>query len=34
VATRASRYQSQLNSCEAEFQCRKFYQVWPFCRTD
>lgn len=33
VATRASRYQSQLNSCEAEFQCRKFYQVWPFCRT-
>ncbi|QNI04297.1 lysozyme-like domain containing protein [Halomonas sp. SH5A2] len=33
VATRANRYQSQLNSCEAEFQCRKFYQVWPFCRT-
>ncbi|MGM0544565.1 MAG: lysozyme-like domain containing protein [Pseudomonadota bacterium] len=33
VAARANRYQSQLNSCEAEFQCRKFYQVWPFCRT-
>lgn len=33
VATRANRYQSQLNSCQAEFQCRKLYQVWPFCRT-
>ncbi|MYL24706.1 lysozyme-like domain containing protein [Vreelandella massiliensis] len=32
VATRAGRYRSQLASCEAEFQCRKFYQVWPFCR--
>ena len=33
VAARANRYQAQLNSCEAEFQCRKFYQVWPFCRS-
>ncbi|WP_083007293.1 transglycosylase SLT domain-containing protein [Halomonas sp. GT] len=33
VATRANRYQAQLNACEAEFQCRKFYQVWPFCRS-
>lgn len=32
VSSRASRYQSQLASCEAEFQCRRFYQVWPFCR--
>ncbi|HAA45074.1 MAG TPA: lysozyme-like domain containing protein, partial [Halomonas sp.] len=32
VSARANRYQAQLNSCEAEFQCRKFYQVWPFCR--
>ncbi|WP_030070420.1 hypothetical protein [Halomonas alkaliantarctica] len=33
VAARANRYQAQLNACEAEFQCRKFYQVWPFCRS-
>ena len=33
VAARANRYQAQLNSCEAEFQCRRFYQVWPFCRS-
>mgnify|MGYP000099420500 FL=1 len=32
VATRAGRYRSQLAGCEAEFQCRKFYQIWPFCR--
>lgn len=32
VAARANRYQTQLNSCEAEFQCRRFYQVGPFCR--
>ncbi|MDN3524906.1 lysozyme-like domain containing protein [Halomonas sabkhae] len=32
VATNASRYRSQLPSCEAEFQCDAFYQVWPFCR--
>ncbi|NYS61774.1 lysozyme-like domain containing protein [Vreelandella salicampi] len=34
VASRANRYRSQLANCEAEFQCRKFYQVWPFCRKD
>ena len=33
VASLSSRYQAQLNSCQAEFQCRKFYQVWPFCRS-
>ena len=32
VASRASHYQGQLASCEAEFQCRRFYQVGPFCR--
>lgn len=32
VEARANRYQSQLAACEAEFQCRRFYQVWPFCR--
>lgn len=32
VALRASHYQAQLASCEAEFRCRRFYQVWPFCR--
>lgn len=34
VARRAGRYRSQLASCRAEFQCRHFYQFWPFCRTD
>ncbi|MFE8071768.1 lysozyme-like domain containing protein [Marinobacteraceae bacterium S3BR75-40.1] len=32
VASRASRYGDQLSECEAEFQCRHFYQVWPFCK--
>lgn len=32
VSERASRYQAQLASCESEFRCRRFYQVWPFCR--
>lgn len=32
VAERAARYQSQLESCEAEFRCRRFYQVGPLCR--
>lgn len=32
VSALASRYQSQLASCEAEFRCRRFYQFWPFCR--
>ncbi len=33
VAARSSRYQSQLSSCEAKFQCRRFYQLGPFCGT-
>ncbi|MGO2148242.1 transglycosylase SLT domain-containing protein [Halomonas sp.] len=33
IVARTNRYQSQLNACEAEFQCRRFYQVWPFCRS-
>lgn len=32
VANRSSRYSSQLAQCESEFQCRRFYQFWPFCR--
>lgn len=32
VATTASRYQAQLNSCEAEFQCDGAFEFWPFCR--
>lgn len=32
VSRLSTRYSSQLASCEAEFQCRYFYQVWPFCR--
>jgi hypothetical protein len=32
VRDRASRYRTQLAACEAEFRCRRFYQVWPFCR--
>lgn len=32
VSARASRYQSQLAGCEAEFRCRRFYQIGPFCR--
>lgn len=32
TAERARRYQTQLNACEAEFRCRRFYQFGPFCR--
>lgn len=31
TADRARHYQSQLNACEAEFRCRHFYQIGPFC---
>ncbi len=31
VRSRAFRYDNQLNSCEEEFQCWRFYQFWPFC---
>lgn len=34
VNARAARYQAQLASCEAEFRCRRFYQIWPFCTAD
>ena len=32
VSAQARHYQSQLVACESEFRCRRFYQVWPFCR--
>ncbi|ALM51366.1 hypothetical protein [Halomonas huangheensis] len=32
VASTASRYQAQLNACEAEFQCDGAFEFWPFCR--
>ena len=32
VAALSASYQSQLAQCEAEFRCRRFYQIWPFCR--
>lgn len=31
VEARAWRYHHQLQSCEPEFQCWRFYQFWPFC---
>ena len=27
----ADEYGAQLKQCEARFQCRKWYQFWPFC---
>lgn len=32
VERRSAQYQAQLNSCQSEFHCRRWYQVWPFCR--
>lgn len=32
VSERAQRYAVQLESCEAQLRCRRFYQFWPFCR--
>lgn len=32
VDQRAMNYQRQLNACEDQFQCRRWYQFWPFCR--
>lgn len=32
VQKRAFRYDIQLQSCEQEFQCWRWYQFWPFCR--
>ncbi|WP_336366151.1 transglycosylase SLT domain-containing protein [Marinobacter sp. C2H3] len=34
VRNRAFRYDNQLQQCEQEFQCWRWYQVWPFCSTD
>lgn len=31
VARTSSEYGAQLKQCEARFQCRKWYQFWPFC---
>ena len=31
VASTASAYGAQLQSCEARFRCRKWYQFWPLC---
>lgn len=32
VDQRALTYQRQLNACEDQFRCRRWYQFWPFCR--
>lgn len=32
VAAKAGTYATQLEGCEQEFRCRRFYQFWPFCR--
>ncbi|WP_228289145.1 transglycosylase SLT domain-containing protein [Marinobacter salinisoli] len=31
VRSRAFRYDNQLQACEQEFQCWRWYQFWPFC---
>ncbi len=31
VQSRAFRYDNQLQACEQEFQCWRWYQFWPFC---
>tara|TARA_R100001440_G_scaffold26791_2_gene43786 strand:+ start:4494 stop:5138 length:645 start_codon:yes stop_codon:yes gene_type:complete len=31
VANRASVYDGQLQECRQEFECRHFYEIWPFC---
>ena len=31
VQARAFRYDHQLNTCEQELQCWRWYQFWPFC---
>ena len=32
VSDRVARYETQLERCESEFRCRRFYQFGPFCR--
>ncbi|MBK1735392.1 hypothetical protein CKO15_08865 [Halorhodospira abdelmalekii] len=34
VEARATLYEHQLAECADAFQCRHWYQVWPFCRRD
>ena len=34
VQNRAFRYHNQLQTCEAEFQCWRWYQFWPFCSAE
>ena len=31
VASTADKYGQQLKRCESRFQCRHWYQFWPFC---
>lgn len=31
VSALSTRYAQQLAQCEAEFRCRHFWQIWPFC---
>ncbi|WP_148862212.1 transglycosylase SLT domain-containing protein [Marinobacter fonticola] len=31
VTSHALTYTAQLEQCEAELRCRRFYQFWPFC---
>ncbi len=31
VSALSATYAQQLVQCEAEFRCRQFWQVWPFC---
>jgi hypothetical protein len=32
VGQQTERYAAQLSECERRFRCRRFWQVWPFCR--
>lgn len=32
INARAQQYAAQLAGCEAKLRCRRFYQIWPFCR--
>lgn len=32
VERQAAQYEAQLQSCRDEFHCRRWYQIWPFCR--
>lgn len=32
VGQQAANYTRQLQGCEDRFRCRRFWQIWPFCR--